>query len=225
MAKKVAGQLNLLLNPLLQLVLEPLAADPAGTLGRVYWNTASSEARIFDGTSWVLLNGGGGMTAADILSALLTVDGSGSDLDADLLDGQQASAFAQAAHTHTAAEITDFTGAVQSLIDATIDGAPGALDTLNELAAALGDDPNFSVTITNLINSRVNSYATDVGDGLATSFVVLHNLNNTNAVVQVYEVATGEMVITDVIRNSANQHTVAFATAPAPNEYEVVVHA
>ena len=28
-----------------------------------------------------------------------------------------------------------------------IDAAPGALDTLNELAAALGDDPNFSTTI------------------------------------------------------------------------------
>ena len=27
-----------------------------------------------------------------------------------------------------------------------IDGAPGALDTLNELAAALGDDASFSTT-------------------------------------------------------------------------------
>ena len=30
-----------------------------------------------------------------------------------------------------------------------IDSAPGALDTLNELAAALGDDANFSTTVTN----------------------------------------------------------------------------
>ena len=35
-----------------------------------------------------------------------------------------------------------------------VDGAPGALDTLNELAAALADDAGFSTTITNLINAN-----------------------------------------------------------------------
>lgn len=35
-----------------------------------------------------------------------------------------------------------------------VDSAPGALDTLNELAAALGDDASFSTTITNLINAN-----------------------------------------------------------------------
>ena len=35
-----------------------------------------------------------------------------------------------------------------------VDGAPGALDTLNELAAALADDASFSTTITNLINAN-----------------------------------------------------------------------
>ena len=40
---------------------------------------------------------------------------------------------------------------VQSKVDAVIDSAPGALDTLNELAAALGDDANFSTTLTNTL--------------------------------------------------------------------------
>ena len=35
-----------------------------------------------------------------------------------------------------------------------VDSAPGALDTLNELAAALDDDPNFAVTITNSIATK-----------------------------------------------------------------------
>ena len=35
-----------------------------------------------------------------------------------------------------------------------VDGAPGALDTLNELAAAMTDDASFSTTITNLINAN-----------------------------------------------------------------------
>jgi len=40
-------------------------------------------------------------------------------------------------------------GYVDSEVSAVIDSAPGALDTLNELAAALGDDANFSTTVTN----------------------------------------------------------------------------
>ena len=36
-----------------------------------------------------------------------------------------------------------------------VDSAPSALDTLNELAAALGDDANFSTTITNSIATKL----------------------------------------------------------------------
>ena len=43
------------------------------------------------------------------------------------------------------------TAAVNNLIDA----APGTLDTLNELAAALGDDPNFVTTINTALGNRV----------------------------------------------------------------------
>jgi len=41
------------------------------------------------------------------------------------------------------------TAFVQAAIAALVDAAPGALDTLNELAAALGDDPSFATTVTN----------------------------------------------------------------------------
>ena len=43
----------------------------------------------------------------------------------------------------------------QLKIDALIDTAPGTLDTLNELAAALGDDPNFATTITSSIATKL----------------------------------------------------------------------
>jgi hypothetical protein len=45
---------------------------------------------------------------------------------------------------------------IQAEINALIDSAPGALDTLNELAAALGDDPNFATTVTNAIALKAN---------------------------------------------------------------------
>lgn len=43
---------------------------------------------------------GGGMTANEILTAIKTVDGANSGLDADTLDGLEATAFAAANHTH-----------------------------------------------------------------------------------------------------------------------------
>ena len=44
---------------------------------------------------------------------------------------------------------------VDSEITGLVDSAPGALDTLNELAAALNDDANFSTTVTNSIAERL----------------------------------------------------------------------
>lgn len=43
------------------------------------------------------------------------------------------------------------TAFVQATITSLIASAPGALDTLNELAAALGNDPNFAATMTNAL--------------------------------------------------------------------------
>lgn len=61
-------------------------------------------------------------------------------------------------HTHTSADITNFTTAVNALVSAGIaalvDSAPGTLDTLNELAAALADDPNFATTITTALAGK-----------------------------------------------------------------------
>ena len=44
----------------------------------------------------------------------------------------------------------------QLKIDQILDSAPGSLDTLNELAAALGDDPNFATTMTNNLALKLN---------------------------------------------------------------------
>ena len=43
---------------------------------------------------------------------------------------------------------------VDGVITALVDGAPSGLDTLNELAASIGDDASFATTVTNLVNAR-----------------------------------------------------------------------
>ena len=47
------------------------------------------------------------------------------------------------------------TAFVTTAVDNLIDSAPGALNTLNELAAALGDDANFNTTVTNSIAAKL----------------------------------------------------------------------
>ena len=46
------------------------------------------------------------------------------------------------------------TAFVTTAINNLVDSAPSALDTLNELAAAMGDDANFSTTITNSVATK-----------------------------------------------------------------------
>lgn len=69
------------------------------------------------------------------------------------------SAFTNDAQYVTATALTGYATQtyVNNEISNVISNAPGALDTLNELAAALNDDPNFSTTITNLIGTKVSS--------------------------------------------------------------------
>lgn len=52
-----------------------------------------------------------------------------------------------------------------------VDSAPGTLDTLNELATALGDDPNFSTTISTSLSERLK-FVIDTSSNLNTANAV-----------------------------------------------------
>ena len=54
-------------------------------------------------------------------------------------------------------QVANVNSLIQTSVDKLIDGAPGALDTLNELAAALGDDADFVTTITSSIDSKADT--------------------------------------------------------------------
>jgi hypothetical protein len=55
---------------------------------------------------------------------------------------------------------------IELAISNLLNGAPGALDTLNELAEALGDDPNFAATIINMVNEHKADYVKHPGYGV-----------------------------------------------------------
>lgn len=85
-----------------------------------------------------------------------------------------------------------------------------------------------SVTVTNTsgavdlsINNAKFSYATSIGG--STSIVVTHNLGSRDVDVQLYDNATYETIITDVVRTTINTITVSFNTAPSANAIRVLV--
>ena len=55
---------------------------------------------------------------------------------------------------------------VDNKVAGIVDSAPATLDTLNELAAALGDDPNFATTVATQIGTKVDKVD---GKGLSTN--------------------------------------------------------
>lgn len=85
------------------------------------------------------------------------------NVDADTLDGLNSTAFATAAQgtkADTALQSADLVGYatetyVGTQISNLVDAAPTTLNTLNELAAALGDDANFATTIANSIGNKL----------------------------------------------------------------------
>lgn len=76
-------------------------------------------------------------SAAEILTKIKTVDGTGSGLDADLLDGLEAAALAPVAHTHLEADVTDL-----SHVDATAihDNVSAEISALTEKTTPVDTD-------------------------------------------------------------------------------------
>ena len=90
------------------------------------------------------------ITSAHITDTAIT----GSDVHStfDLTGKTVTVATASAGDNDTSVASTAF---VQQEIASLVDSAPGTLNTLNELAAALGDDASFSTTVTNSIATKL----------------------------------------------------------------------
>lgn len=92
--------------------------------------------------------------------SLSTITGTGTAAAANTTDFDPAGAASTAVAGHLAA--TDPHGDrayADSVVNNLVDAAPGALDTLNALAAALGDDPNLATTLTNQIATKADDTA------------------------------------------------------------------
>lgn len=69
----------------------------------------------------------------------------------------------------------------------------------------------------------VQKFATDVGDGIALSYVVTHNLNTRDVVVSLFNNATFDEAVATIDHTTINTITVTFAIPPILNAYRVTV--
>jgi hypothetical protein len=201
-----------------------------GQQGSYYQSVATSKAYLANTNAYIATKlNSASYTAADVLTKIKTVDGAGSGLDADKLDGQSGAYYrdwtnvtnkpdptltlsgdvsgsatftdlgnatlsvtvGNDSHNHSSSSgnftvggdltvsggdiVLSGTGRIQGIdtvssgtdaanksyvdtaISNLIGGAPGALDTLNELAAAINDDASYASSITTALGGKLNT--------------------------------------------------------------------
>jgi len=104
---------------------------------------------------------------------------------------------------NTKASVVYVDTAVASLVDT----APSTLDTLNELAAALGDDPNFATTVSNQIGTKLNATANAVSASkwqTARTIALAGDLSGSAALD-----GTSNITISATVADDSHNHTVA----------------
>lgn len=129
--------------------------EVGGTTDMYYLSMQGSTA--IDNTRHAMLR------SLDISNGAASIDSDGNITGANL-SGTNTGDQDLSGYATSAAMTTAITNAVNALIA----GSPGALDTLNELATALGNDANFATTVTNAINAKY----TKPGSGIPKSDLV-----------------------------------------------------
>jgi hypothetical protein len=133
-----------------------------GPTGTSYFSLQTSSTNLY----YSLGNLAVGRTSAsyplDIVGSINTsgsylVNGASLLLDTPLLGNATATTQSTADNSTRVAT----TAYVQSKIDALVGGADGALDTLNELATALGNNSSFSTTVTNALAEKASKTYVD----------------------------------------------------------------
>jgi hypothetical protein len=127
------------------IVFEGATADAYETTLTVVDPTADRTITLPNATGTVTLDG----VASTLTSKIITSGTLGSDLAAGTY--KITGLGTPSANTDAATKAY-----VDTQVSNLVDAAPGALDTLNELAAAINDDASFSTTVTNSIATKVS---------------------------------------------------------------------
>lgn len=116
------------------------------------------------------------------------------------------SALALTSHDHDGDY--DALGAAAEAVAALVDSSPSTLDTLNELAVALGDDPNFATTVTTALGTKATTAALTAHESDTTA---IHGITDTSAL----ETTTGSAAKVAAHESDTSVHGIADTTVLA----------
>jgi len=80
-----------------------------------------------------------------------------------------------------------------------------------------------AVNVNQLNAAGPQGFSATIGDGAASTFNVVHSLNTTDVVVQVFDVANGDYWITEVSTSGVNAVDVTFGFVPTAGQFRVQV--
>lgn len=102
----------------------------------------------------------------------------------------------------------------------------GIAEIATQAETNAGTDDTRIVTplkLKTFFDNVVGGFAASIGNGVANSFIVTHNLNTLDVTTNLIEVSTGNQVITDISHTSVNSVTVNFFNAPTTNQYRIII--
>jgi len=112
-------------------------------------------------------------------------------------------------------------GSASKSLSATVT-AKGLLTSLSQqdIDITASQVSDFCTAVSTCIASN-EQYTADIGG--ATSIAVTHNLGTRDVMVQLYDNSSYDTVYADVTRNTVNQVTVDFTTAPSANDIRILI--
>ena len=145
-------------------------------------NPSDGQALVYDDASskWIAgtISGEGSITATEVLNLLKTVDGAGSGVDADVLDGQSSAYYTTASNlTGAATGITAMTvNSIMNIVSTTVTVATAGSVVADTLAASTyraakyiisvsdSDDSTFATTEALVVHNGTAASLTQFGD-------------------------------------------------------------
>ena len=214
----VNGNININTNQLQNVVIQPLAADPAGIDGRIYYNSGTNKLKIYNGTDWVAFQTGtDGDTTYDLSgvgstngTAGVRLTGSDASVDDVLVVGAGSVLVTRSGNTLTVTGADTAVGTVTSV--ATTHGG-------NAFTASIGNVATVNPSVDIAMAGNATQYVNGAGDLILLSTIPQGDVTEVQG--GTYITVTDETGPIPIVNHDATTRTDTTSTVTA-NVFPVV---
>ena len=206
----VNGNININTNQLQNVVIQPLAADPAGIDGRIYYNSGTNKLKIYNGTDWVAFQTGNDQVVTYDLTGVGSTNGTagvrltGSDASVDdvLVVGAGTTTVTRSGNTLTVTSNDSKVGTVTSV--ATTHGG-------NAFTASIGNVATVNPSVDIAMAGDATQYVNGAGDLILLSTIPQGDVTEVQG--GTYITVTDETGPIPIVNHDATSRTDTTSTA------------